>query len=347
MQNAIKTDWFKASTKRACAAIETAAPTPHGRARLLPSRPRFDLRLQSHPARAAAAVSAILIALSATAQAQDSEAQWQAWRAHRAASLAASNGWTTLIGLVWLQPGVTHAGGDPTNYALLPPGRAPASVGTFIRDGRAVRFDAAPGANITINGQPATSANLVSDANDSPSIVRVGDISIVVIERGERIGLRIRDTQAPTRVHFHPPDAYPYDVAWRLHAKFEPFLLPKKLKIADVTGNVQEMESPGSLVFNCGGREYRLDALTEAGETNFFIIFHDQTAGQTTYHSGRFLYAPKPGPDGGVTVDFNYAYSPPCAFTPYATCPLPPQENWLPLEVKAGELAPAGHKGRE
>ncbi len=188
-----------------------------------------------------------------------------------------------------------------------------------------------------------TSVSLISDTNEAPSKLRVGDLAIVVIERGERLGLRVRDPQAPTRLHFHPPECYPYDPAWRVSGSFEPFLAAKKLMVDDVTGGVQEMEAPGALVFAHDGAEYRLDAIQEAGEDDLFIIFHDTTAGKGTYHSGRFLYVKKPGADGQVTIDFNFAYSPPCAFTPFATCPLPPRQNWLPFAISAGELAPPGH----
>ena len=130
--------------------------------------------------------------------------------------------------------------------------------------------------------------------------------------------------------------------AYRVRARFVPAPSPRTIPIPNVLGQVEAMPSPGQAIFTLGGREYRLEPVLERGETQLFFIFRDQTAGRETYPSGRFLYADPPQ-DGTLVLDFNRAYSPPCAFTDFATCPLPPPQNRLPLRIEAGEHRPAGH----
>ncbi len=266
---------------------------------------------------------------------------WLAWQAKRRESIAGSNGWTTLILRHWLVEGANHVGSDPTNHALLPRARAVPQVGTFLRRGRTILFEAAPGVVATIDGQPVRQAEFKSDTNAEPTRLLIGELSFVLIERGERLGLRVRDPQAPARAQFEGLKCFPYDPAWRVAGRFEPSPFVRTLQVQDVLGGTQEYVSPGTIVFPHGGSEHRLDVVEEPGEQDYFVIFHDQTAAQTTYASGRFLYVAKPDPSGQVVIDFNRAYTPPCGFTAFATCPLPPRQNWLPFAVPAGELAPA------
>jgi len=226
---------------------------------------------------------------------------------------------------------------------VLPPGRAAAEVGVFTREGRTVRFEGAAGVAATIDGRPVRSAELRSDRENQPTLLRIGELSFVVIERGERIGLRVRDPQAPTRVHFAGLEYLPYDPAWRIEGRFEPYSPARTLRVPDIIGDTQSFPSPGAIVFSHGGKESRLDVAEEPGEEDYFVMFHDLTAGESTYGSGRFLYVAKPDSQGRVVIDFNRAYTPPCGFTAFATCPLPPPQNWLPFAVHAGELKPAGH----
>jgi uncharacterized protein (DUF1684 family) len=266
--------------------------------------------------------------------------EWLAWKAQRRESVAGPSGWTTLIARQWLLEGQNFVGSDPTNHAMLPPERAPARIGAFIRSGRSVRFEAAPGIIVTIDGRPVESADLQSDASNAPTMLLVGALSFVVIERGERIGLRVRDPEAPARLHFRGLDCFPYDPAWRIDGRFEPFVAPRTLRVEDVIGGTQEFRSPGAVVFHQGAREHRLDVVEEPGAAEYFVLFRDRTAGSSTYGAGRFLYVAKPDSSGRVTIDFNRAYTPPCGFTSFATCPLPPRQNWLPFAVRAGERMP-------
>jgi uncharacterized protein (DUF1684 family) len=155
--------------------------------------------------------------------------------------------------------------------------------------------------------------------------------------RGGRHAIRLRDPNAAARRNFHGIDTYPIDLAYRVTARFEPYAPPKKVPIANVIGTVDTMLSPGALVFQLGSRELRLDPLLEEPDaTSLFLIFKDETSGSETYGAGRFLYTDLPV-DGRVVVDFNRAYNPPCVFTEFATCPLPPPQNDLEAAVRAGE----------
>jgi uncharacterized protein (DUF1684 family) len=269
-------------------------------------------------------------------------ADWLAWRARRLESIGGTNGWTTLTGLHWLQEGENSAGSDPTNQAVLHGTKIPGFIGVFTRRGTNVSFAAAAGAGITVDGQKIGRVDLQSDSVTNPTKLQLGAVTIIAIERGDRMGLRVRDPNSAARRNFKGLRCFPYDPAWRLEGKFVPFPDSRKLRVPDVTGAVQEFVSPGALVFTVQGAEYRLDVADEPGEEDFFVLFHDQSAGDTTYGSGRFLYVARPGPDGRVVIDFNRAYTPPCGFTDFATCPLPPRQNWLPFPVRAGELKPAG-----
>jgi uncharacterized protein (DUF1684 family) len=267
-------------------------------------------------------------------------ADWLAWQERRRESIAGTNGWTTLIGRYWLEQGRTFAGSAPTNKVKLPPEQAPASVGSFLRNERAVRFEAASDAAVTLNGKPVQSLQLEPDTAATPTVLQVGRLSLFLIERGRRMGVRVRDPEAPARMQFQGLRYFPYDPDWRLEGRFESFNPPRTLRVQDVTGGTQEFVSPGVLVFQRRGTEHRLEVVEEPGEADYFVIFRDRTAGDTTYGAGRFLYVAKPAADKRVVLDFNRAYTPPCGFTSFATCPLPPRQNWLPFEVHAGELKP-------
>ena len=267
---------------------------------------------------------------------------WLAWQAKRKDSVSGTDGWTTLVARHWLIEGQNFVGSNATNDLIFPRDRAPAAIGSFSRQGRAIRFEAAPGVVATRDGLPVRSADLDSDATNVPTRIVVGSLSFIVIERGARIGLRVRDPQAPARLHFRGLDCFAYEPAWKLEAQFKPFATPTTLRVQDVIGGTQEFPSPGAVVFQYRGNEYRLDVVQEPEEDDYFVIFRDQSAGKSTYGSGRFLYVAKPDSTGRVTIDFNRAYTPPCGFTPFATCPLPPRQNWLPFAIPAGERKPKG-----
>lgn len=254
-----------------------------------------------------------------------------AWQARRAQRLQAEDGWLTLIGLHWLTDGenrvtLTKAGAPPVHV---------------LRRGAETILHAAP--PMTIDGKEASGdVPLLADADENgPTIVQMGSVRFNVIKRGERYGLRVKDAQAETRTHFKGLESYPIDPKWRVAARYEAYHPPKKIPITDVTGMTSESISPGAIVFEVDGKEYRLDPILEEGSTDYFIIFRDATSRNATYPAGRYLYAAPPK-DGRMIVDFNKAYNPPCAFTPFATCPLPPLQNRLPIAIEAGEKKYAG-----
>ena len=248
------------------------------------------------------------------------------WQKNRDTRLRKEDSWLTLIGLHWLK--------DGENVVTLTKANAPQV--RLLRSGTSTVLH--PDPSMTIDGKPlAGDVSLLADADkDGPTIVQMASVRFNVIKRGERYGLRVKDAEAETRTHFKGLEYYPIDPKWRVTATFEAYHPPKKIPITDVTGMTSDNISPGSLVFEIDGKEYRLDPILEEGSDEYFIIFRDATSSDTTYPAGRYLYAPQ-ARDGKTVIDFNKAYNPPCAFTPYATCPLPPMQNRLPVRIEAGE----------
>ena len=289
----------------------------------------------------AAGTSALLAAGSPdTAAPKPDLAAWrkqvETWKKERTDSLKREDGWLTLVGLYWLKPGENRFGSDPGNPVILPKGKSPAVAGVLIREGDAVTVRAEPGSNLTADGKPVTgSVPLKVDAQGKPTVLGLGSLSFYVIKRGDRVGVRIKDKESPERAAFHGVDTFPPDPRWRVVARFEPYK-DKKIPIANIIGQVADEKSPGALVFDWQGKTYRLDALEGGDDGSLFVVFGDQTNGKETYGAGRFLDTDPPK-DGKVVVDFNTAYNPPCAFTAFATCPLPPAQNKLAMRVEAGE----------
>jgi hypothetical protein len=261
--------------------------------------------------------------------------QIEEWRQQREANLKSEDGWLTVAGLFWLKEGGNTIGTGRGNNFVLPPGSAPENVGRFdFHEGMAV-FQAAPGVLVTVNSKSMTSASLKDDSAGPPDVVRVGDLSMIVIRRGDRVGIRLKDRNNAALREFTGTKWYPVAEEYRVTAKFVPYSPPKKIAVPNILGDVEQEDSPGYVVFMLRGQECRLDPVSE-GDVLFFI-FRDLTSGKETYPSGRFLYSPLPK-DGEVILDFNQAVNPPCAFTPYATCPLPPAQNHVPVRIEAGEL---------
>ncbi|MET0645405.1 MAG: DUF1684 domain-containing protein [Pyrinomonadaceae bacterium] len=265
------------------------------------------------------------------------EQELEQWKTKRLAGLKSEDGWLSLIGLFWLKEGENRFGSDPAGELVLPDSKAPQHAGTLRLAAGKVTLEANPDAKITSKGQPVTTLELQSDEKGEPTLLELGSLSFNVVKRGERLGLRVRDRENPARAEFKGTDYYPADRKWVVNARFEPYDPPKQVPILNVLGMETDETSPGTLAFEVDGRPYKLEALKETGSEQFFIIFADQTNRKETYGAGRYLYADPPDREGRVTLDFNRAYSPPCAFTKYATCPLPPRQNRLPLRVEAGE----------
>jgi uncharacterized protein (DUF1684 family) len=273
----------------------------------------------------------------------DYAAEVQAWRTQRETRLRAEGGWLALAGLFWLKEGANSFGAGPGNDVVLPAGAAPARAGVFERQGGRVTVRMAPGVEASLAGTPVESAEVRSDAAGTPDVLAVGRLRLQVIDRSGRLGIRVRDPQSPVRLGFKGLSWFPVDASWRVTGRFVPHGQPRTLELADVTGSVQKMTAPGYVVFTHGGRELRLEPVLEAADAKeLFFIFRDATSGHGTYGAGRYLYAPLPR-DGQVVLDFNKAYSPPCAYTRFATCPLPPRQNRLAVRVQAGEKYSGSH----
>ena len=268
----------------------------------------------------------------------DYAADIQAWREKREAALKADGGWLTVAGLFWLKEGENRFGSDPANDIALP-ASAPARAGVFeLRQGE-TRFRLEPGVVGGIAGQMATSGVLRPDTSGEPGVLTLGRLTMHVIERGGQFGIRLKDNDNARRKSFAGLKWFPVVEGYRVQAKWVPHAAPVKLPIPNVLGRVESMLSPGYAVFTLNDRQLRLDpVLEEAGADQLFFIFRDATAPKETYGGGRFLYSDLPR-EGQVVLDFNKAYSPPCAFTDFATCPLPPKQNQLPLRIAAGELS--------
>ncbi|HEY3171470.1 MAG TPA: DUF1684 domain-containing protein [Thermoanaerobaculia bacterium] len=289
---------------------------------------------------------AFLSLTSAVSPAAPTEAAYRVeiekWRSERIQHLTADDGWLTVIALSWLQEGDNSIGAAPTNRIVLPAEKSPPALGKIRLAGGKTHLEVAPGVEVTHEGKGVQSLDLASDGSGKPTVVRHGTLSFYVIKRGEKLGVRVKDSANAARKSFHGIESYAVRSAWRLDAQFEPYPPKKTIAIPNILGTVSQEPSPGAVVFSVGGKEYRLDAVEEQGEEDLFLIFGDRTNGSETYGAGRFLYAPRPGRDGKTVVDFNKAYNPPCAFTPFATCPLPPPQNRLPIPIPAGEKMGSG-----
>lgn len=297
----------------------------------------FACKRAEEPAPPAAA-STVTTPATETAAPVSHQEEIRTWQTRRAERLKAEDGWLSLVGLFWLQEGENRFGSDRTKNRVIFPAKAPAEAGTLaMKSGRVTLH---PKASLTIDGKPVTQPVELRDDSDptqKPTIVQLGSMRFQIIKRGDRYGVRIKDPESETRTHFAGLEYYPIDPRWRVEATFEPYNPPKKIPITDVTGMTSDNISPGALVFTVDGQTQRIDPILEDGSDELFLIIKDATSRDTTYPAGRYLYSPKPGPDGKVIVDFNKAYNPPCAFTDFATCPLPPKQNVLPIRIEAGE----------
>ena len=241
------------------------------------------------------------------------------YRQQREAGLRRDGGWLTVTGLFWLREGPNRFGSAPSNDIVLPAG--PAHAGLFeVHNGK-------------ITATVAGAAREIRP--DSADVVNVDRLHLFVIKRSDKYGIRLKDPQSQFLRDFHGLDYFPAAEDYRVTAQF--VSEPRKIPITNILGQTEPEDSPGYVLFRLHGREFKLyPVLDDPDSKDLFFVFRDQTAGKETYGAGRFLDTPPPK-DGKVVLDFNKSYNPPCAFTPYATCPLPPKENRLPVRIEAGE----------
>lgn len=267
----------------------------------------------------------------------DFQAENAAWRAWRLERLTSETGWVTLIGLHWLAEGDNVLGSGEDAGLPLPADKAPARAGVLRLEDGEVTLVPEPGVALTADGQPVTGPlELKSDADGTATFLQLGPLNFFVIERGDKLGLRVRDRQAALRTEFPGLDYFPADPRWRVEARFTPNPEGTTVPVANILGDIDQMTSPGTLTFTLDGTEHTLIALDDTGDGRLFLIVGDKTNAIETYGAGRYLYTDPPV-DGRVTIDFNRLYNMPCAFTAFSTCTLPPRQNRMPIRIEAGE----------
>ncbi|MFH1851667.1 MAG: DUF1684 domain-containing protein [Candidatus Neomarinimicrobiota bacterium] len=272
------------------------------------------------------------------------ENEIKAWHQARIERLRQPDSWLTLAGLFWLAEGENSFGAAADNDIVFPAGKAPDYLGTFDLAGDSIQFKTADDVAVTSRGLKITGTiHLVSDADGEPTILEWGSLNWHIIKRGERYGVRLKDNRHPQLKAFKGIEMFPISADWRIAARLEPYDPPRQIAIPNVLGQIEDSPCPGALVFEIAGRTCRLDPIAAPGDEQYFVIFADATSGKETYGAGRFLSVVAPGPDGSTWIDFNQAYNPPCAFSDFATCPLPPRQNVLPVAITAGEKRYGSH----
>ena len=278
----------------------------------------------------------LLLAFPLMAQApMDHAAEIGAWHKGRIERLKSENGWLTLVGLDWLAEGENPIGSAEDSVVGFPKEMSPARAGVLILEGKQVRLKAVAGSPLTVNGQPARDQVLKSDAEGAPDLLKLGSRTFYVIRRGEKVGVRVKDPQSPVRTGFKGIETYPANAAYRVEGTWTAYPQPKEVMIPTVLGVAEPMKAWGTVTFTLKGKTFTLQPVDE-GDGKLFFVFKDATSGHGTYPAGRFVYA-EPPKDGKVILDFNRSYNPPCAFTTFATCPLPPKSNVMDIAIEAGE----------
>jgi uncharacterized protein (DUF1684 family) len=270
-------------------------------------------------------------------------AQVEAWYQDRELRLRNPDGWLALVGLHWLEPGDNHFGSDPANEIVLHGSGVAARAGTLRLEDRAVHLTPETDAGLMLDGAPVEPMPLADDADGEPTLLELGSLRLHLIRRGDRIGLRVRDHDSPAVAGFRGVDRFPIDPSWRVIGRLEPSD-HETVQIVDITGRASAEPTPGTFAFERDGVTWRITALAGDEEGALWLIFGDPTNARETYGGGRYLYTAQSAPDGTTVADFNLAYNPPCVFSAYATCPLPPAENRLNLRIEAGERMYVAHQ---
>jgi len=269
------------------------------------------------------------------------------WRARREQRLKAEDGWLNLVGLHFLKPGANRFGSGTDMDLVLPPHSCVPFAGTFTLEGSTVHFEMRRAQRGLLNDTPAQKGTLAPQTEDRPAdVLAHNHLRFTVIERGGRLALRVRDLRAALLSSFQPLSYFRAQEDAVVIAQFQPFAEPESMAIANILGFEEEQLIPGVLVFTWQGTQLELLPVPEGKQ--FFLMFKDKTSGRTTYGGGRYLYVDLPDENNQVRINFNRAYTPPCAFTAFATCPLPPARNWLPIALEAGEKYLAeSHQGAD
>src|SRR5690349_13572358 len=319
-----------------------------GTSKFFNGRSRFRICIGMSWRRAVSTIGLLLLVSSFRVSAEGDDSAWRKdllqWRADHATELQKPEFWLSLIGLEWLKEGNNTLGADKSNDIQVR-AKVPAHVAVFRLDNGKVALVAPRGGfpkDLFVDGKPATEQALRPDDQPPRTTLRIGTVAIIVLHRGDRYALRIWDSTAPTRTNFRGEHWYEPDAKYRIRAHWIPYTPAKTLDIPTVLGTIDKMPCPGAAEFTLNGKTLRLEPALESPDAKqLFFILRDTTSQTTTYGSGRFLYTglPTNGLDkpGELLLDFNRAENPPCAYTPYATCPLPPKQNRMPVAIPAGE----------
>lgn len=284
----------------------------------------------------------ILIVLSAFACTQKPTAdpnyvkEINEWDAKRVNRLKADDGWLNLVGRFWLEKGESTFGYSQDNDIVIESSKLPEHIGSFIFNDTTVTFKAKDDVEVLLDGKPVKEIVLVDDQKKDMTVLQIGSIKFNLIIRDTLYGIRFRDLNSDLVKNFKGVDRFPIDESWKITAKFEAYNPVEEIDVPNVLGQISKEKCPGAVVFERDGKTHRIDAVDEGGD-RLFLIIADQTSGEETYGGGRFMYVDKPDSTGTILLDFNKAYNPPCVFTKYATCPLPPLQNYLKLKIEAGE----------
>lgn len=263
------------------------------------------------------------------------------WQTKRVDGLKNRSIWLKLAGLYWLDEGENTFGSDKENKIVFPE-KAASKMGSIFREENKLTLKVAEGIEITVDSNAVKEMDLISDGDGEPTFMRYGALNWYIIKRGEdRFGIRLIDDEHPALKEFKGIPTFPVNEDWKFAARWEAYNPVKIIEIPSVIGTVSKDTCYGAILFTVDGQEQRLEA--PGNGENLFVIFADRTSGEETYGAGRFLSAKRNLETGEVELDFNKAYNPPCAFSKYATCPLPPEQNRLKIKVTAGERFEGHH----
>lgn len=257
------------------------------------------------------------------------------WHKRRIERLKAEDGWLNLVGRTWLKRGENKFGSAKDNDVVIESNKVPAYMGVFIFKDSTVTMKVNEGVEVLLNGKPVKEIKMIDDQKPNMTVFQYSTIRWNLIIRDTLYGVRFRDLESPLVKNFSGIERFPVTEKWRLKARFQQYIPPKEIIVPNVLGQMNKELSPGAVVFQVGEKFYKIDALDEGDK--LFLIFADRTSGEETYGGGRFMYVDKPDSNGNLILDFNKAYNPPCVFTKFATCPLPPKQNYLNLRIEAGE----------
>lgn len=263
------------------------------------------------------------------------------FRQNREFTLKGDAGWLTIAGLWFLTQPVTTFGSDPLSDIVFP-ASAPPRAGTFELRNNKVSVKAADGVTFQLDGKPVTSMELKGDVPGPADRLLLGnDLQFWVHNSGDRLSIRLRDQKSSLRKDFVGLSWFPIDPAYQVEATYTPYDKPRMVDVASLVGDVDKTPVPGIVTFTLRGQEYKLEPFAEPGDEQFWFVFRDLTSQKETYPAARFLYAPAPV-NGKMILDFNKTVNPPCAYNPYTTCPLPPEQNRLRTRIEAGEMRYTG-----